>query len=234
MTMVPDLPQTEMAIIELTNTFRKEQKLTPLKHNKQLAAAARWFAEYLARTGKFAHEADGRQPSDRTKAAGYRHCMVAENLASFLDSRGFRTRDLASQMVEGWKASPGHRRNLMQPNATEIGVAVVKAQANAPKYVSVQLLGRPDSYSFRFTIENAAPSEVSYTFAGKTHTIGPRYRITHTTCQPGPISFEQAGGWLSGSRLGIVHQPAAGVVFRIGQESGGRIGVTRELPAAAR
>lgn len=234
MTMVPDLPQTEMAIIELTNTFRKEQKLTPLTHNKQLAAAARWFAEYLARTGKFAHEADGQQPSDRTKAAGYRHCMVAENLASFMDSRGFATKDLARQMVEGWKASPGHRRNLVQPNVTEIGVAVVKAPAPAPKYISVQVMGRPDSHSFRFTIENAAQSEIGYSFGGKSHTIGPRYRITHTTCQPGPIAFEYAGGWLGGSRLAITHQPAAGVVFRIGQDTSGRIGVTRELPAASR
>ena len=88
-TMLPDLPQTEIAIVEMTNAFRKASTLQEVKPNAVLAAAARAFAEYLARTGKFAHEADGREPQERTQAQGYRHCLVAENLAWNLDSRGF-------------------------------------------------------------------------------------------------------------------------------------------------
>src|SRR6185436_10673336 len=125
--MLPDLPQTEIAIVEMTNAFRKENRLGALKPNAVLAAAARAFAQYLAKSGKFAHEADGREPQQRAEAQGYRYCLVAENLAMNLDSRGFESRQLASEAIEGWKESPGHRANMLQAGVTEIGVAVVEA-----------------------------------------------------------------------------------------------------------
>src|SRR5262249_33148072 len=101
MASLPDLPQTEIAIVELTNAFRHESRLGALKPNAALTAAARAFAEYLAKTGKFAHEADGRGPGQRAAASGYRYCQIAENLALNLDSRGFETRPLARAVVEG-------------------------------------------------------------------------------------------------------------------------------------
>ena len=63
------------------------------------------FAHYLAKTGKFAHEADGREPSDRAAEQGYRYCLLAENLALNLDSRGFESRKLAGDVLKGWKES---------------------------------------------------------------------------------------------------------------------------------
>ena len=111
---LPDLPQTEIAIVEMTNAFRKENKLGEVKPNAALSAAARAFAHYLAQTGKFAHEADGREPSDRAAEQGYRYCLLAENLALNLDSRGFESRKLAGDVLKGWKESPGHRANLLQ------------------------------------------------------------------------------------------------------------------------
>ena len=62
-----------------------------------------------------------------------------------LDSRGFETRALAGEAVQGWKNSPGHRDNLLLPTKTEIGVAVVRAPDKNPKFISVQLFGRPES-----------------------------------------------------------------------------------------
>ena len=79
---MPDLAKTEVAIIAMTNAFRSENQLQSVRTNTVLATAAKAYAEYLARTGKFAHEADGRQPADRAKAAGYSYCIVAENLAN--------------------------------------------------------------------------------------------------------------------------------------------------------
>src|ERR1051325_11059326 len=108
MATLPDLPQTEIAIVEMTNAFRKDNKLGALKPNPALTAAARAFADYLGKSGKFGHEADGRRPAERVVAQGYRYCTVAENLALNLDSLGFETRQLARDAVEGWKGSPGH------------------------------------------------------------------------------------------------------------------------------
>jgi hypothetical protein len=191
--MLPDLPQTEIAIVEMTNAFRTENRLGTLKPNAALKAAARAFAAYLARTGTFAHAADGREPQVRAEAQGYRSCLVAENLALNLDSRGFESRQLAREAVEGWKASPGHRANMLQAGVTEIGVGVVRAPDRNPKFISVQLLGRPESLRIKFSVVNKSGSAVRYRLGEDAHTLPARTIVTHTLCDRRPLTFEQAG-----------------------------------------
>jgi hypothetical protein len=191
--MLPDLPQTEIAIVEMTNAFRKDSKLGEVKPNRALAAAARAFADYLAMTGKFAHEADGRAPHQRAEAQGYRYCLISENLAMNLDSRGFESRQLAREAVEGWKNSPGHRANMLQRGVTEIGVAVARAPGKDPKFISVQLFGRPESLKVKFSIENRAGSPVRYALGEESHTLPARATVTHTSCDPEQLTFEKTG-----------------------------------------
>ena len=192
--MLPDLPQTEAAIVEMTNAFRKASTLQEVKPNAVLAAAARAFAEYLSRTGKFAHEADGRKPQDRTQAQGYRHCLVAENLAWNLDSRGFDSRQLAREVVEGWKNSSSHRENLLLSGATEIGVAVVRVPDRKPKFVSVQLFGRPESLKVTFSIRNLSGKAVTYKLDTETDVLQPRETVTHADCETRRLSIDGAEG----------------------------------------
>ena len=144
---IPDLARTELAIIAATNAFRRDERLGPLTRNAALDQTAKLFASYLAKSGRFAHEADGRQPADRAKASGYRYCTVAENLALNLDSRGFTAEKLSSEAIQGWKESPGHRKNMLLRHVTEIGVGVAQAPGGDPKFLSVQLLAgrKPDS-----------------------------------------------------------------------------------------
>jgi hypothetical protein len=189
---LPDLPQTEIAIVEMTNAFRQENRLGSLKPNTALAAAARAFADYLGRSGRFSHEADGREPAERAEAQGYRYCLVAENLALNLDSRGFETRRLARDAVEGWKSSPGHRANMLLPHATEIGVAVVKAPDRDPKFISVQLLGRPEALKVEFSIVNQSGKEVRYRLGDEAATLAVRTTVTHTRCDPDTLRFDGA------------------------------------------
>jgi hypothetical protein len=193
MATLPDLPQTEIAILEMTNAFRKESKLGAVRPNAALTAAARAFADYLAKTGKFAHEADGHKPAERAQAQGYRYCLISENLAMNLDSRGFETRALAHQAVEGWKNSPGHRANMLQPGVTEIGVAVARAPNADPKFISVQLFGRPEALKVEFRIENKAGAAVGYTLGEKTHALPVRSIVTHASCDPKQLTFDKAG-----------------------------------------
>ena len=226
---LPDIARTEFAIIEMTNTFRHEQKLGAVKRNKELDTAAKLFAEYLAKTGKFAHDADGRQPSDRGKAAGYKFCLFAENLASHLDSRGFTTPGLAGAAVEGWKNSPGHRKNMVQPHVTEIGVGVARAPGSDPKFLSVQLFGRPEQLKYHFKIENKAGVAVSYTALGRQHTLEPRVITTHTVCEPGSIVFERAGSWLSGARIDAKFEARDGAVFTLSTGPDKRVRVEMDV-----
>jgi hypothetical protein len=189
--MLPDLPQTEVAIVALTNAFRKTSALQEVKPNPALTAAARAFAAYLAKTGKFAHDADGRKPEDRAQAQGYQYCLVAENLAWNLNSRGFDSAQLAREVVEGWKESPGHRENLLLRSATEIGVAVVRVPDRNPKFLSVQLFGRPESLQVTFSIQNRSGKAVHYTLGTETEVLQPRETVTHTDCDARPLSVDK-------------------------------------------
>jgi hypothetical protein len=227
----PDPPKVEAAIIQLTNAFRREQGLGAVQPNPVLRRAAEDFARYLVRTGSFSHTADGRQPGDRAKAAGYDFCIVSENLASNLDSRGFETMQLASDAVEGWKASPGHRKNLVDAHVSEIAVAVAKAPGEE-KYLSVQLFGRPISQRYEFTVSNATEMPVAYTFAGRPFTVEKRRIITHTECVPGTLAFVSAGRWLSKQSLSAAFGATSGANFLIEPSEGAGSVVVREVKAA--
>lgn len=187
---LPDLPQTEAIIVEMTNAFRSDNRLGAVVTNPALQAAAQSFADYLARSGAFAHTADGRQPADRALAAGYHYCMVAENIALHQSNRGFETLDLAARAVDGWKNSAPHRANLLQPLVTETGIGIAKSTDADPKFLTVQLFGRPDSLKFVFEIENRTGTAVSYRLDEQQHQIDGSTVITHSGCVPRQITLD--------------------------------------------
>lgn len=190
--ILPDLPKVEAAIIEITNTVRAEAKLGAVVVSPQLTAAARAYAGLLAKSDKFSHDADGTL-SDRTQRAGYEHCTIAENLASHKDSRGFQTRALAVSAMEGWLNSPGHRKNLMTAELTEIGVGVAKAPDKDPKFILVQVFGRPQSMSISFQVSNTTSETVSVSFSGKSQELTPHMAMTMHACSGGPLALEKKG-----------------------------------------
>ena len=210
--MTPDLPAVEIAIVEKTNLFRRSNKLGELRRNPKLDRAAKAFARYLARSGRFSHTADGRKPAQRIRAAGYRYCQVAENLALNVDSRGFRAQNLASQAMTGWKNSPGHRRNMLRETVTEIGVGVAKA-ADEHRYLSVQLFGRPETLRYRFRIRNEARRSVSYSFAGQALSAPAQSIMTHTACVSGELWFPKAAQRGGRAGKGVRFSTSAGDTF---------------------
>jgi cysteine-rich secretory family protein len=198
--LVPDLPQVEQHIVEMTNQVREEQKLSPLKVNAMLANAARAFALSVARSGNFSHTADGRTPAQRAESVGYKHCDIAENLAMDEDSRGFDTGALALQAIAGWMNSPPHRANILRASITEIGVGVARAPGVKPKFISVELFGRPASSIYTFKIINAAAIEVTYSFQGKARNLKPGVSVVHSSCSPAELAISKPNGLFSSSQ----------------------------------
>ncbi|MCL4765072.1 MAG: CAP domain-containing protein [Hyphomicrobiaceae bacterium] len=225
----PDIPQVEIAIVELTNAVRKQHSLGEVKPDPELEKAAREYARFLAGSPAFSHTADGRQPADRAKAAGYEPCFISENLSSNLDSRGFETRQLAREAVHGWLNSPGHRKNLLMEHVVDIGVAVAKAP-DEQRYVSVQMFGRPYALAYQFRINNASGRTVTYEFLDRAHDIKPRYMTRHTACLPGQITFK-----LPTAEDGVIarYQARDGDIFVLRRRhSGVKVEVTRAGEAA--
>jgi hypothetical protein len=130
---------TPEEIITLTNAYRKEQGLKPLKMSKQLMAAAQERAKDMVKTGLFSHEVATTSPGVTWKTfidkSGYPVDGAGENLAAmFNDSQG---------VMQGWKNSPTHNKNLLR-DYEDIGVAIVPGmyQGKQTFYV-VQNFGRP-------------------------------------------------------------------------------------------
>lgn len=223
--LTPDVPQVEMAIVEMTNAYRARQGLATVATNPQLTNAARAYAQFLARTGKFAHDADGRQVGERARTAGYQYCLVAENLALNQDSRGFETRQLARQMMEGWLNSPGHQRNIVAPYTTEIGVGLARANDKDPKFIAVQLFGRPQSLAYKFQVSNSTKDTVAYTLGDKTHEVKPSFAASHTACEPGAITFVRSGSGSGARPLNARYEARDGQVYVLAPAPGGGIKV---------
>jgi uncharacterized protein YkwD len=136
-----DIAAVERGIVEGTNRFRHEHGLGTVKSDTTLDRVARHFATYLAATDRFDHEADGSTPARRAVAQGYDYCLVSENIAYQFDSRGFTSEALAHGLVQGWKDSPGHRRNMLDARAIDTGVAVVQSPRTG-RFYAVQMFGR--------------------------------------------------------------------------------------------
>lgn len=216
--MSPDLPKTEIIILEMTNAFRRENGAGNVRPNTKLTAAARAYAHYLAQTGRFAHDADGRKPHQRADAQGYKFCFVAENLAMDARAKGFTERELAQEALSGWKKSPAHRVNLLRPGATDIGIGIAKAPDHPGKYISVQIFGRPDTAGVNFKIENKAGFPVTYTLGQKTHLVGPNFTVTHRSCTPMVLGFPGAE---------LRYEPGNGEHYVVKPAGGERIAVER-------
>ena len=97
-------------------------------------------------------------------------------------------------MVEGWKGSPGHRANMLLPYATETGVAIVRAPDKNPKFISVQLVGRPDSRKVEFSIANRTGAAISYRLGENDATVSANTIVTHTRCDPDAPTFAPMTG----------------------------------------
>jgi uncharacterized protein YkwD len=187
----PDLDAAAKLIVEQANTFRRSEDRLALKTSPRLEATAREFAAFMARTDKYGHDADGRQPDGRVKEHGYEFCIIAENIAYQFNSEGFATAELAGHFVDGWKQSLAHRKNLLDPDLTETGAAVAHSQ-NSGKYYAVQVFGRPRSATISFQIVNQSGMKLQYRLDDQAEELEPGFTRTFEVCKAPKLSFPEA------------------------------------------
>ena len=137
----PELIFNEQQTVYLTNLKRAEYGLPPLRWNRQLTEASRWFAwdsvenrpeEYCGH-----QDTNDQYPSDRAPLFGYYGSAGTENAFC-----GYVT---PQQAVEGWHNSDGHRQNMLDPNHREIGLGYYRRTSDGHGYV-VQMFGRDTAY----------------------------------------------------------------------------------------
>jgi uncharacterized protein YkwD len=186
-----DMAEVGKLIVDGTNEYHRQHDLPELKVNDKLQQAAEDFARFMARTDKYSHTADGKHPWERTADHGYESCLVAENIAWEYNSAGFSTRELAEAFLRGWEKSLPHRKNMLDPDLTEIGVGVAHRD-DTGRYYAVQDFGRPKSDEIRFQVTNKTDTTVKYAVDGRTVSLEPGYTMTHRTCRVPEVRFEEA------------------------------------------
>ena len=114
------LDADEQELLTLINEYRVSQGRSPLVASPSLNRAAAWMSEDVASTGWAAqvlsphNDSLGRNPFDRMPDCGYPNSGRSENLALFSN--------YAAGVLAGWKGSPGHNANLLDPGAVAIGI----------------------------------------------------------------------------------------------------------------
>jgi len=184
----PDLDVVMAGIIEQTNAFRKAEDRTAVKRNAALNDAAAYFAEYMASTNRYGHTADDTEPADRASKYKYDHCLVSENIAYVFNSEGFTAEKMAEQFTTGWKNSPGHRKNMLDPDATETAVAVARS-AKTGHYFAVQMFARPKSDAYTFSVQNGSTESFTYKVGDTEYSLEPAITRTHLTCRTPIVTY---------------------------------------------
>jgi hypothetical protein len=127
-------------IINLSNQVRANLDLSALKENYSLDQAAMEKAKYIMVTGQFQHNFGDIKFSDWVKKQNYKYSYVGENLAiDFVSSEG---------VIEAWKKSPLHYKNIINSEFKDIGVAVLNGKfENEFTTLVVQIFGTPSEFS---------------------------------------------------------------------------------------
>lgn len=124
-------------IIELTNSYRADNDLPPLKLNDKLENASKTKVQDMFNNQYFEHNSPaGITPSQLVLNADYDYRFAGENLAlgDFKDEK---------DLVDAWMVSPGHRANLLNPNFLEIGVTSgLNKFKDRTTWISVQEFGK--------------------------------------------------------------------------------------------
>lgn len=122
--------------VALINQYRARKGLSSLRAHTSLKRAARIQAVDMANGEFLSHQgSDGSQVMDRVARVGYRFRRIGENLGI-----GYPT---VEDMFRAWRESPGHDRNLLMPEARDVGFELVfRPGSNCGAYWAM-VIGRP-------------------------------------------------------------------------------------------
>jgi uncharacterized protein YkwD len=122
-------------VIKLVNVERSKASLSTLTKNNSLTNSAQNYALTMANQNFFSHTGlDGSTFTSRNTAAGYTgYRWMGENIAAGQAS--------PQEVMSGWMASPGHKANILNTRAKEIGVGYATSNSSRYKKYWVQEFG---------------------------------------------------------------------------------------------
>lgn len=185
-------------LLDETNGERSRHGASPLRLNAKLYAAAQAKADDMAAKNYWSHYTPaGEAPWVFVTTQEYDYQKLGENLATgFLNEKG---------TINGWMASEGHRRNLLDPVFSEVGFGI----ANNPNYSSagggpmtiiVAMYGKP-------LVASAATSNSALTAPTPTDQKTLASAVPANTETLGSESLDISTSKLSGGQLALASLP---------------------------
>jgi hypothetical protein len=173
----------------------------------------------MARTGWYGHDADGNRPAERAKKYGYDACIVSENIGYQYSSALFTPEALAQGFVEGCKESPGHRKNLLDPDITQTGVGLAEREPGT--FFAVQMFGRPSAEPVSFEVSNGSGASIEYRLGERAYPLPPGVTRGHEVCRAEDLVFRLPAkpGASQGEEFARF-SPKDGERFRVVSDSG--------------
>lgn len=128
-TFYQDLAQTDVtldaaAAASMISGFRGNNGLNPLTIDPELMRMASEQAHAMAAHDRMDHDI-GHPFAERIKNSPLRGNVAVENI-----SAGYRT---LAEAFSGWRDSPPHRANMLNPSVTRMGIAAVYSPASKYK-----------------------------------------------------------------------------------------------------
>jgi uncharacterized protein YkwD len=116
----------ERALLGLINDYRRKSGAGNLTLQDQLGAAADHHSQDMANKNYFSHTlSNGDSPEKNIERFGYTNwSFVGENIAA--------GQETAKAVMDAWKSSPEHDKNMRDKNFTEIGIG--RAYNKSSKY----------------------------------------------------------------------------------------------------
>lgn len=105
------------AAASMISELRRGRGLGPVALDPALNRMAEQQAAAMARTGKLSHDSAAGSFRERIAASGYRNGGMWENIGA--------GHDRLADAFTGWRSSPPHLKNMLEPTASRIGIAAV-------------------------------------------------------------------------------------------------------------
>jgi uncharacterized protein YkwD len=119
----------------IVSSYRINNGLGPVSIDPELMTLASAQARAMAARDKLDHSVY-RPFQDRIRGSSFDAAVAVENIGAGYDT--------LAEAFSGWRASPPHRANMLNPAVTKMGIAAVYAPASKYKVFWSLILARPD------------------------------------------------------------------------------------------
>ena len=133
----------EAYILKRLNDYREENGLKPLELRADLTQSAKYKSLAMLQYDYFSHDNQnlGGKPFDYLiwEVLELSYTSIGENLAFFGDSSQMNQIE-AEELFQGWKNSPAHNEQMLNPYHHYVGIGIVRADQSGPYFKGYRVI----------------------------------------------------------------------------------------------